>query len=138
VDLPAPETNPAADVVVYDGQCSFCQGQVSRLHQWDSRHRLVFVSLHDPSVAANYPDLTHEQLMEQLYVIPRSGERYGGAAGIQYLSRRLPRLYPLYPILNLPFTLPIWNWAYRQIAKRRYRLAGGKCDTDGCELHSGD
>jgi predicted DCC family thiol-disulfide oxidoreductase YuxK len=134
--LPAPDARPDADVVIYDGQCQFCQAQVARLHHWDSHGRLAFVSLHDPTVAEAYPDLTHDELMKQLYVIPQSGDRYGGAAGFQYLSRRLPRLYPLYPILNIPFTLPIWNWAYQQIAKRRYRLAGKNCESDACKVRS--
>ena len=51
------------------------------------------MSLHDPLVGERFPDLTHEQLMEQMYVVDRAGRRHGGAGAIRYLSRRLPRLW---------------------------------------------
>ncbi len=95
----------------------------------------------------HFPDLQHEQLMEQIYLIPFGGDgystyRYGGAAAIRYLSRRLPKLWVFAPLLHIPFTLPIQQWFYRQIAKRRYKIAGKRgsdCDDDGtCEVHFKD
>ena len=41
--LPTPDERPDADLVVYDGECSFCIRQVQRLARWDSRGRLAFV-----------------------------------------------------------------------------------------------
>ena len=146
-DLPGPWDHPEADVVIYDGQCVFCTGQVRNLKRWDGRDRLAFVSLHDPFVAEHFPDLSHQQLMEQLYLIPATDEGYGqqrlgGAAALRYLSRKLPRLWILAPLMHIPFSLPLWQWGYKQVAKRRYRIAGRQgeaCDEDGtCELHFGD
>ena len=59
-----------------------------------------------------------------------------GAAAFRYLTTRLPRLFPLAPLMHLPFTLPIWKWGYRQVAKRRY-LAGKttNCDDGSCAVH---
>jgi predicted DCC family thiol-disulfide oxidoreductase YuxK len=89
--------------------------------------------LHSPAVGERYPDLPHEQLMQQMYVIDRSGERRGGAAAVRYLSRRLPTLWILAPLLHIPFTLPVWHWLYGLVAKRRYRLPGGEvCEDDTC------
>jgi len=138
VSLPSPEKRPGADVVIYDGHCKFCAGQVQNLARWDSRRRLAFLSLHDAEVARLYPDLTHEQLIEQMYVVDSTGRRYAGAAAFRYLSRRLPRLYLLAPLLHLPFTLPLWQWGYQQVAKRRYLLMGktaDACETDACSVH---
>ena len=140
IPLTAPVELPEADIVIFDGNCVFCTGQVQKLARLDGRHRLAFVSLHDPLVADRFPDLSKEQLMEQMYVIPHgTNQRLGGAAAIRYLSRRLPWIWVLAPLLHLPFSLPIWQWFYRQIARRRYRIAGkqGKaCDEDGtCHLH---
>ncbi|MCU0959573.1 MAG: DUF393 domain-containing protein [Pirellulaceae bacterium] len=131
-----PDVRPGADVVVYDGQCRFCTAQVQRLARWDRAGRLAFLSLHDPRVAQRYPDLSPTQLMEQLYLVRASGQRLGGAAAFRYLSRRLPRLWPLAPALHLPGSLPLWQWCYRQVARRRYRLAGAPpCDSDTCHVH---
>ncbi|MBP89621.1 MAG: thiol-disulfide oxidoreductase [Planctomycetaceae bacterium] len=136
VCLSSLKDRPDADVVIYDGQCAFCTGQVERLARWDRRGRLSFLSLHDPIVAERYPDLTREQLMDQMYVIDQVGQRHGGAAAFRYLSRKLPRLWLLGPIMHIPFSLPLWQWCYRQVAKRRYRIAGKEaCDGDACDVH---
>lgn len=136
--LPTPDERPTADVVLYDGDCRFCTGQVQNL-AWLGGDRLAYLSLHDPSVARRYPDLTHEQLMEQMYLVTPEGKKYAGAAVFRYLTRKLPCLYLLAPLLHIPFSLPVWQWAYRQVAKRRYYLMGKisdqACDGDACSIH---
>ena len=134
--LADPRERPGADIVVYDGQCKFCTGQVQRLAKWDGHRRIAFVSLHDPRAAELCPDLTHEQLMEQMYLVTPEGQRHGGAAAVRYLSRRLPRLWFLAPLLHIPWSLNFWQWAYRQFAKRRYRLGRvDACSSDVCDVH---
>jgi predicted DCC family thiol-disulfide oxidoreductase YuxK len=134
--LPTPEQRPDADVVIYDGHCRICTAQIRKLAWWDCQGKLSYLSLHDPAVQERYPDLTHEMLMEQMYVVDRHGNRHGGAASIRYLSRRLRRLWWLAPLLHIPGSLPLWNWMYRQIANRRYKF--GKlddCDDGACQIH---
>ena len=131
-----PRERPGADIVIYDGQCKFCTAQVERLEKFDGRGRIAFVSLHDPRAAQLCPDLTHDQLMEQMYLVTFQGQRYGGAAAIRYLSRRLPRLWLLAPLLHIPWSLNFWQWAYRQFAKRRYRFGRvDTCTNDVCDVH---
>ncbi|MFK8113438.1 MAG: thiol-disulfide oxidoreductase DCC family protein [Rubripirellula sp.] len=135
-DLPDPDSLNDADVVIYDGQCNFCKSQVANLHRFDScGKRLGFISLHDPRVAERYPDLTHEQLMEQMYVIDRLDRRHAGADAVRYLSRRLPLLWVIAPILHFPGSARLWRWLYTQVAKRRYKLAGKSCENDVCSVH---
>src|SRR5687768_2981846 len=137
--LPTPPENPSADIVIYDGHCKFCTGQVKNLARWDTRGRLAFLSLHDAEVPQRFPDLTHDQLMEQMYVVDQQGNRYGGAAAFRYLTRRLPRLYFLAPLMHLPFTLPIWQWGYKLVARNRYLFGklsdDNTCDGDACKVH---
>lgn len=135
-ELADPDTLSDADVVIYDGQCNFCKSQVNNLRRLDRwGNRLSFLSLHDPRVAQRYPDLSHEELMEQMYVIDQSGRQHGGADAVKYLSRRLPLLWIVAPILHIPGTAKLWRWAYKQVAKRRYRLAGKSCENDVCSIH---
>jgi predicted DCC family thiol-disulfide oxidoreductase YuxK len=135
--LPTIEERPRADVVIFDGQCRFCRAQVRRLAGFDGGQRLAFLSLHDRRAGELYPDLTHDQLMEQMYVVTPRGERYGGANALRYLSRRLPRLWAIAPLLHIPFSLPLWRWLYGQVARRRYALAGREtCEGDACKLHT--
>jgi predicted DCC family thiol-disulfide oxidoreductase YuxK len=136
VHLAAPAERPDALVVIYDGHCKICTAQVQRLAGWDGGGRLAFLSLHDPSVADKYPDLSHDDLMKDMYVIDRSEGRHRGAAAIRLLSRTLPRLWWLAPLLHLPFSLPLWQWLYRQVANRRYRFGQiSDCTDDACAVH---
>lgn len=135
-ELPDPDSVNDVDVVIYDGQCNFCRSQVKNLRRMDCfGNRLAFLSLHDERVAERYPDLDHDDLLEQMYVIDQQGNRHGGADAVKYLSRRLPSLWPLAPLLHLPGSARLWRWMYRQVAKRRYQLAGRSCDDDACSVH---
>ena len=135
-ELPDPDVADGTDVVIYDGECNFCKSQVRRL-RWFDRFgpRLSFISLHDPRVGERYPDLSHDQLMEQMYVVDPKDRRHGGADAVRYLSRRLPLLWIAAPILHLPGSAGLWRWLYKQVAKRRYKLAGKSCDGDACSIH---
>ena len=94
-------------------ECQFCQSQIDRLRRWDRSQRLTFLSLHDPVVAERYPDLTHDQLMEQMYLIDSEGNRHGGAAAFRVLTRLLPRL---------------WILAPSSTSRSRYRCGNGAID----------
>ena len=131
-------------MVIYDGKCVFCDRQVRNLRWWDGGDRLAFISLHDPLVIERYPDLTHDQMMDQMFVIPakstgRGDQRYGGAEAIAYLATQFPKLWLLAPVLNFPLAMPLWQWGYRQVANRRYKIAGKQddaCEPEGtCDLH---
>ncbi len=125
--------------MIYDGHCKFCTAGVKNLASWDRAGRkLAFLSLHDPEVATRFPQLTHDQLMEEMYLIDRRGRFHRGAEAFRYLTTRLPRLYLFAPLLHVPFSLPFWRWAYRQVAKRRYRLmgkTGDDCADGACKVH---
>ena len=124
----------AGDVVIYDGACPFCCGQIDRLRRLDRGGRLAFVPSQDPLVRERFPDLTAERLQSEMVVVDRHGRRHGGADAVRYLSRRLPRLWWVMPVLHVPGTMPLWRWLYRWVARRRYRLSGsgGRCEEGTC------
>jgi predicted DCC family thiol-disulfide oxidoreductase YuxK len=124
---------PVRDVVLYDGHCRFCRSQVALLRRLDARGSLRFVSLHEPEVARDFPELSSEDLMRQMYVVDTSGRARGGAEAVRYLSRRLPLLWPLALPLHVPGSLPLWSALYRFVARHRYRIAG-TCDDGTCRL----
>ena len=132
-DLSSGNLKPKSDIVIFDGHCNFCKSQVRKL-MWFGGDRLSFVSLHDKRVAERWPNLSHKQLMEQMYVVTPTDEFHGGADAVRYLSRRLPRLWFIAPLMHIPFSMPLWRFLYRKVANMRYRIAG-KCDGDACEIH---
>lgn len=136
VTLPTPGERPQADILIFDGHCRMCRAQVERLHRWDSRDSLAFLSLHDPQVAERFPDLSYDELMQQMVLVDQQGKRHRGAEAVRYLSRHIPRLWPLVPVLHLPGSLPLWRWCYRQVAHWRYRLGGRvECEDGACAVH---
>ncbi|QDV23794.1 thiol-disulfide oxidoreductase DCC family protein [Aureliella helgolandensis] len=137
IPFPDPDDYPERDVVIWDGKCNFCRSQVERLRWFDRGERLAYLSLHDPRVAERYPDMEHQQLMDQMWVVNSGGLRLGGADAGRYLSRVLPSLWWLAPLLHFPGSMPLWRWLYSKIANRRYKISGMQCDDDGgtCHLH---
>ena len=136
--LPSPQDLPGAEVVIYDGHCNFCKKQVTNLYRWDGKGRIAFVSLHDAFVAQNYRDLSHEMMMKQMYVITSDNRRLAGANAFRHLTTRLPKLWVLAPLLHFPFSLPLWQFLYNQVARQRYKIAGTAgeaCEGDACQVH---
>ncbi len=134
--LPSPTDLPEADVLIFDGHCSFCRRQVARIGRADAGgKRLAFVSLHDPIVGQRWPELSHQQLMDEMTIVSHNGRVRGGAAAIQYLTRRLPRWWILAPVLHFPGAMYIVSRIYRQIAKHRYRWGRYEsCDEGNCSI----
>jgi predicted DCC family thiol-disulfide oxidoreductase YuxK len=125
--------HPPRDTVLYDGHCRFCRSQIALLRRCDPTGRLAFTSLHDPSVAGDFPEIPPESLEQQMYVVDRHGRARGGAAAVRYLSRRLVLLWPLAVLLHVPGSMPLWNWLYAFVARRRMLIAGS-CQDGTCRL----
>ena len=139
-ELASTDDRPTADVVIFDGKCVFCRKSVKWLDAFVDEDQLAYLSLHDPYVEELCPQLTHEQMMKQIYLISRDdGSAHGGAEAIRYLSTRSWKLWITAPFLHIPGSMPLWQWMYQQVAKRRYSIAGKNddaCDEDGtCEIH---
>ncbi|TWT47505.1 thiol-disulfide oxidoreductase DCC family protein [Botrimarina hoheduenensis] len=128
--LPPPDT----DVVLYDGECAFCRARMEQLRWFDRPllglrgHRLAYLSLHAVEVATLYPQVPHQRLLEEMVVVDPQGRIHGGADAVRHLSRRLPRLWWLAPILHLPGSKGVWRALYRCLARNRYRLGGRVAD----------
>ena len=125
--------HPDHDTVLYDGRCRFCRSQIAVLRRLDLRGRLAFTSLHDPSVATSFPELTQDDLLAQMYVVSSTGQARGGAEAVRYLSRTLPLLWPAAVLLHVPGSLPLWKALYAFVARHRLKIAGS-CDDGSCKI----
>jgi predicted DCC family thiol-disulfide oxidoreductase YuxK len=126
-------TRPDRDTVIYDGHCRFCRSQIALLRRLDLRGALGFTSLHDASVSHDFPEISQDDLLSQMYVIDTAGRARGGAEAVRYLSRRLVLLWPLAALLHIPGTMPLWKSLYGFVARNRMRIAGS-CDDGTCRL----
>ena len=135
--LPTLADRPTGFVVIYDGHCRFCLANMRCLRKID-QGKIGYVSLHDPVVLERWPDLTHDELMKQIYLIDQRGGRHAGAAAFRFLSRHLAALWLLAPLLHIPGSLHFWQYLYRQVAMIRYRFGRtSNCDGDACRVHFG-
>jgi predicted DCC family thiol-disulfide oxidoreductase YuxK len=125
---------PEAAVVIYDGHCRFCRQQVALLRRMDRGRRLTFTSLHDAHVPTRYPTLTREALLARLHLVEGCGAITTGAAAFRRITRLVPLLWPLAPLLHLPGSLPLWEALYRLVARYRYRFGRVTCDDGSCSL----
>src|SRR5262249_41949419 len=81
--LPSPADRPDADVVIYDGECSICTGQIKKLVWWDCQNKLSYLSLHDSEVQRRWPDMSYDRLMQEMAVVACDGHRYWGPEAIR-------------------------------------------------------
>jgi predicted DCC family thiol-disulfide oxidoreductase YuxK len=125
--------HPDRDTVLYDGRCRFCRSQIAILRRCDLTGGLQFTSLHDPSVAVDFPELAYDDLLQQMYVVTRRGHPRGGAEAVRYLSRTLPLLWPAAVLLHVPGSLPLWKSLYAFVARHRLKIAGS-CDDGTCRI----
>ena len=126
--LADPDERPEADVVIYDAGCGLCRRCVHMLARMDGRRRLAYLPLQDPRIQTRYPDLSREELEQHVYVVEAAGRRHAGADAVKYLSRRIPALWSLAPLMHMPGTMPLWRWLYDQVSKRRHNLDRSRCD----------
>jgi predicted DCC family thiol-disulfide oxidoreductase YuxK len=137
--LPTPAERPAADVLIFDGHCPLCTAGMRLLHRWDRGGRLAFLPLDDAQVAQRWPQLHAEDLLRQIHLIDSHGQIYRGAAVFRLLSRRLPALWAIAPLLHLPLSLPLWQGLYHLLARARYRFDPvAACQGKECRMHGGD
>ena len=136
-ELANPAERPDADVVLYDGRCNFCRARVEQLAWLDAGGgRLAYLSLHDPEVAERYPDVDPERLLEEMCVIDRGGGRHWGAEAVRYLSRRIPRLWWLAPVMHAPGVMLAAKPVYAWVSRNRYLIAGRRedCVDGACSI----
>ena len=110
---------------------------MERLRWWDRGGRLAYISLHDPQVGERWQDLSHERLLSEMAVVEHNGARHWGADAVRYLTRRVPQLWWLAPLLHVPGSMVLWRPLYRWIARHRYWFGGKveECETGACGLH---
>jgi predicted DCC family thiol-disulfide oxidoreductase YuxK len=125
------------DMLIFDGDCRFCQAQAARLLRW-SGERLGKLPLQTPELLPAL-GIEHEAAMSALHLVTSEGVIYRGMeAAVQALRHRsiLGRLAKLYYV---PVCRQLADLAYRLIARYRYAIMGraiarGECD-GACAVH---
>jgi predicted DCC family thiol-disulfide oxidoreductase YuxK len=76
--------------------------------------------------------------MEDMHVVTPEGLPYRGAEAWREIAWAAPPLFPVWLVLSIPFTMPLWQWGYSLIARNRYWLFGkttDDCEDGACAVH---
>jgi len=126
-------------VIVYDGQCRFCQWSVRRIAHLDRRSRFDLVPRQAPGLEERFPVLAASDFGTGLRLLLDGGAVYVGADAVYQIYRRLPPYHLLAWLYRLPFLRPLFRAGYALIARYRLRLFGGAdCDDGICTVSYGD
>jgi protein-S-isoprenylcysteine O-methyltransferase Ste14/predicted DCC family thiol-disulfide oxidoreductase YuxK len=134
-------TPPGRYVVLYDGWCKFCIRGVQKLLRLARPGVLEKVNFQEPGVLEQFPGVTHEACMRQMYLITPAGAVFGGfEAAVQAVVTRRVIGWVAYAYY-LPGLRLLLDGLYALLAANRYRLMGkavaaGECEGGTCALHS--
>jgi len=132
--MPASESIASTDrpVVLFDGQCNFCDGTVRWILRRDTRKQFRFAWLQSDYGRRALERLGLVQEPLGTLILLEDNQAYLRSTAALRILRLLPGFWPwLYPLIVIP--RPIRDAVYRFIARNRYRWFGRK---ETCTLPS--
>ena len=123
-------------VVLYDGRCRLCTAGADRIRRFDEEGALEVLSLHEPEVAARFPGVRREDVLQEMHFVRPDGTIAKGHAAVREVLKAIPRYRWLALFWSLPGFQFVADKAYKWVAKNRY-LFNKKvtCDEDVCSMH---
>lgn len=109
--------------VLYDGQCSFCARWLSLVRGTLEKHGFQADVLQAPWVAERL-NLPVPELLRDIRLLTSDGHLITGADAYLHVLRRIWWTRPVGVLFSLPGFKSIFWFVYRQVAKRRYCIAG--------------
>jgi predicted DCC family thiol-disulfide oxidoreductase YuxK len=128
-----------SDLLLYDGECRFCQAASARLMRMAGPH-LRRVSLHEPGLLAAL-GLDHDAVMKAMHLVTPEGRVYLGLEALVQALRHRRVLGAVVKAYYIPGIRQLSDLGYRLVARYRYALMGravaaGQCDSGTCHLHA--
>ena len=120
--------------LVYDGFCPLCIRTMTQLDMLDGARRLRYVDLERESTRAHelLPNVSLEAMREQMAVVTPDGRVLQGFFAFREVSRRLPVLWVLVPLMYAPGAAWAGTRVYAWVAANRARRL---CEGDACAVH---
>ncbi|HMQ10327.1 MAG TPA: DUF393 domain-containing protein [Oligoflexia bacterium] len=111
-------------VVLFDGSCNLCRGNLKWLHRIDFFKVFDDVPYQDKVVPTLFPDIAQEQFEESLHVIFPNGKIYTGFDAFRAVFFKSPWMFFLALLLSIPPLPWLGRKLYPYVAKNRYKIAG--------------
>lgn len=124
----------APHIVLYDGDCSFCQFQIRVLTWLDWLNVLSFVPIAHPRAAEVARRIPRDQLLEAIHCVTPEGRIYRGARAIRFMAMRLPLLVLLALIMWIPGVIWVAERIYAWVARNRSQISRLFGCKDACAI----
>jgi predicted DCC family thiol-disulfide oxidoreductase YuxK len=121
--------------VLYDGTCSLCRASAARLRQLDRGGRVALVDLHEPGVAARFPQIDRDEALKWMQAVDSQGRVYSGADAWARIGLALPGWNLIAWLLLVPGLHFLAREAYAWVARNRYRWNRDLCADGSCAVH---
>ena len=119
-------------LIIYDGDCGFCETTVNVLKELDWLNKFQFIPLQDEMGFQKYKQPTKEMCEKEIFLIKPNGNHYGGYDAFKIMFVFLPLTFFLSWIFFLPGVTHFGRLVYKTIAQNRHKIKTGsnKCKTD--------
>ena len=121
--------------VLFDGHCSLCKASVARARRFDSKRRVEFVDVHEPSVRERFPQVDPEIALRWMQAVDARARVFSGVDAWARIGLLLPGWNLLAWILFLPGVHWLAGKIYAWIARNRYRWNRELCADGTCSVH---
>lgn len=118
-------------VVLYDGWCPFCIKTVSLLKRIDFFNNVSYQSFREKNIVENY-GVHLNRLEARMHAFNHTNQVFEGIDAFILISKKVPLLFPLLPILIVSKKLGLGQKTYDFIAGKRV-LKLNNCENN-CEI----
>jgi predicted DCC family thiol-disulfide oxidoreductase YuxK len=118
--------------VYYDGLCPLCRETTARLRGLDVFGNLTFIDFREKGALADAPKLSEAALEQRMHAVGEDGKVLAGYYAVVQVAKRLPALWPLGLLGQLPGASAIGVPLYDRIASRR--KLQHRCDDASCAV----
>ena len=115
-----------AHIVIYDGDCGFCQKTVSILKKFDWLRKFDFKPFQDNDVLKKYDKLSREMCEKEIFLIQPNGNYYGGYDAFKMMALFLPITFLFSWFFFLPGVTCLGRIIYKNVAQNRHKIKIGK------------
>lgn len=113
-------------VIIYDGSCGLCSGNLVWLKRLDTRGVFDAMPYQDPETFRKFPKLDPRKCEDAMHVVFPDQRIFAGADAFREVFWRMPLMILPAAIMSIPPVPGILRWIYPLIAKYRYKI-GGRC-----------
>jgi predicted DCC family thiol-disulfide oxidoreductase YuxK len=118
---------PQKPVVIYDGTCGICAGNLKWLYRLDTLKKFDATPYQADDLLRLFPHLKIEECQQTMHLVFPDGRTYKGADAFRQVFLRMPLMFLVGVLLSIPPLPWVLRKLYPILARNRYRI-GGKCE----------